>query len=302
MRALKMSNAVAGRRKLTMTNWEQSPKLILLQLHERWLKSSASTILWSILWHLKQIGEVKKFGKGVLYELTTNQKNCHFEQQTISQSDYDVWWKVDCIQLVQWLDWKRLQSKADLHQKCLWSLFGGLLSVWYTTVFWIPGKPLHLRSMLSKWMRCIENHNTCSQHWSTERAQFSITMPDHTLYNQCFKRWTNWTTKFCLIHHIHLTSRQLTTTSSGILTTFFRENLPTTSRKQKMLSKSLSNLKHRFLCYRNKQTYLIGKNVLIIMVPILINKGLFEPIYNDLKFMVQNRSYICTNLITHFDS
>ena len=38
------------------------------------------------------------------------------------------------------------------------------------------------------------------------------------------------------------------------------------------------------------------------MVPILINKGLFEPIYNDLKFMVQNRSYICSNLITHFDS
>ena len=66
-----------------------------------------------------------------------------------------------------------------------------------------------------------------------------------------------------------------------------------------MLSKSSSNLKHRFLCYRNEQTYLIGKNVIII-IPILINKGLFEPIYKDLKFMVQNRSYICTSLITHF--
>jgi len=43
-----------------------------------------------IVWHLKQIGEVKKFGKGVLYELTANQKNCHFEQQTISQYDCDV--------------------------------------------------------------------------------------------------------------------------------------------------------------------------------------------------------------------
>ena len=40
--------------------------------------------------------------------------------------------------------------------------------------------------------------------------------------------------------------------------------------------------------------------MLIIIILILINKGLFEPIYKDLKFMVQNRSYICTSLITNF--
>ena len=34
------------------------------------------------------------------------------------------------------------------------------------------------------------------------------------------------------------------------------------------------------------------------MVPILINKDVFEPgYYNDLKFMVQNHNYICTNLL-----
>ena len=33
------------------------------------------------------------------------------------------------------------------------------------------------------------------------------------------------------------------------------------------------------------------------MVPILINKDVFEPSYNDLKFTVQNCNYICTNLI-----
>ena len=32
------------------------------------------------------------------------------------------------------------------------------------------------------------------------------------------------------------------------------------------------------------------------MVPILINKDVFEPSYNDLKFKVQNRNYLCTNL------
>ena len=32
--------------------------------------------------------------------------------------------------------------------------------------------------------------------------------------------------------------------------------------------------------------FLVGKNVLIVMVPILSNKDVFEPSYNDLKFMV----------------
>ena len=31
--------------------------------------------------------------------------------------------------------------------------------------------------------------------------------------------------------------------------------------------------------------------------PILINKDVFEPSYNDLKFMVRNPNYVCTNLI-----
>ena len=36
------------------------------------------------------------------------------------------------------------------------------------------------------------------------------------------------------------------------------------------------------------------------MAPILINKYVFEPSYNDLKFRVQNYNYICTNLIHCF--
>ena len=64
--------------------------------------------------------------------------------------------------------------------------------------------------------------------WSTERAQFSMTMPNHTSHNQDFKSWKNWATRFCLICHIHLTSCQPTTTSS-ISTTFCRGNASTTS-------------------------------------------------------------------------
>ena len=33
------------------------------------------------------------------------------------------------------------------------------------------------------------------------------------------------------------------------------------------------------------------------MVPILINKDVFEPSYNDSNFMAQNHNYLCTNLV-----
>ena len=45
-----------------------------------------------------------------------------------------------------------------------------------------------------------------------------------------------------------------------------------------------------------KKTNFVGKNVLIVMVPILINKNVFEPSHIDLKFMVQNHSYFCTHI------
>ena len=37
--------------------------------------------------------------------------------------------------------------------------------------------------------------------------------------------------------------------------------------------------------------------MLTVIVPILINKDIFEPSYSDLKFMVWNHSYFSTNLI-----
>ena len=131
---------------------------------------------------------------------------------------------------------------------CCWS-------VCFTRASWIPTKPLHLRSMLCEPMRCTENCNACSQHWSTKRTQFSMMTPDHTLHNYHFKSWTYWAVKFCIIHHIHQICRQPTITSSGILTTFCRENTSTTSRRQKMLSNISSNPKAQIFTLRNKQTY-----------------------------------------------
>ena len=119
-------------------------------------------------------------------------------------------------QLSGWTE-KKLQSTSQ-NQTCTKKrvivTVSALLLVWSATAFWILGKPLHLRGTLNKLMRRTENCNTCSQTRSTEKAQlFSVTTLDRTPLHQCFQRWTNWATKFCLISHVHLTSCQLTTTS-----------------------------------------------------------------------------------------
>ena len=65
-----------------------------------------------------------------------------------------------------------------------------------------------------------------------------------------------------------------------------------------MLSKSLLNPKAQiFMWQEQTNLFLIGKNVLIVMVPNLINKDVFEPSHNDLKFMVLNCIYFFINLV-----
>ena len=85
-----------------------------------------------------------------------------------------------------------------------------------------------------------------------------------------FKSWMQWGTMFCLICHIHLTSRQPPNRSSSNLMTFCRENASTTSRMQKKLSKSLSYPEaHFFFFFATEINKLFShwQNVLILMVP-----------------------------------
>ena len=197
----------------------------------------------------KQTGKVKKLNKWVPHEFTKTSFWMSSSLIPCNSKPFFDWilmcdekwilhdnWQ-GCQGPAQWLNSEKLQSTSQSQtctKKMSWSPAGGLLPLWSTTAFWILGNPLHLRSMLSKLMRCIKNCNYCSQHWSTERAQFFST----TTINQCFKSWTNWATEFWLIGHIHLTSHQPSITSSRILTTFCSKNASTTSRKEKMLSKT----------------------------------------------------------------
>ena len=120
-----------------------------------------------------------------------------------------MWWEVDFLQqpgmtisVVGPRGSSKALPKAKLAPKKV-MVTGGLLPIWSTTVFWVPVKPLYLRSMLSRSMRCTENGNDCSRHWSTERVQFFSTTLNHTSHNQGFKSWMSCVTKFGLIHHIH---------------------------------------------------------------------------------------------------
>ena len=244
-----MKSIVAGHCKLTTTNWEQSSKLILLRLPKKLLKNLCQSF-YSI-WHLKQIGKGEKSSlSGCLISWSKLKKKSFWsvissstQQWTISLSD--VQQKVDFIQSAQWLEWEAAPKyfpSQTCTKKQSWSVFGCLLLVWPTTAFCILAKTLHLRTVLSNLMSCTKNCNAYSWLWSTEMAQFfSTRMPNCTFHNQHFNSWTNLAVKFCLIHHIHLTSHQMTTTSSSISDNFCRENTSTTIRMQKMLSKSLLN-------------------------------------------------------------
>ena len=66
-----------------------------------------------------------------------------------------------------------------------------------------------------------------------------------------------------------------------------------------MLSKSSLNLEAWiFTLQKYTNLFLIGKNALIVMVSVLINKDVFESSYNDLKFTaIRNCIYGCTNPI-----
>ena len=62
-----------------------------------------------------------------------------------------------------------------------------------------------------------------------------------------------------------------------------------------MLSKSLSSLEAWIFFF-----FSLEKNVLIVMIPISINKDVFGASYNDLKFTVRDCNYFFINLVNFF--
>ena len=107
------------------------------------------------------------------------------------------------------------------------------------------------------WELCSANWcDACKREWSAERATIFSTRPDCTSHNQRFRSWTDCSTKFCLICHICAGSCQhqlpLLQASQQL---FAGQMLPQWAGGRKCFPRVCSIPKHRFLCYRNKQTY-----------------------------------------------
>ena len=142
---------------------------------------------------------------------------------------------------------KKVPEKGHGHclVVCCWSGLLYLSESWWSHYIW--------EVCSANWWDALKTANACNCHWSTERTQFFCIMPDLMSYKQGFKSWANWAVKFCLIHHIHLTSCQPSTTSSSILTTFCRENAPKPAVGRKCFPRVHQILKYGFLHYRNNK-------------------------------------------------
>ena len=156
-----------------------------------------------------------------------------------------------------WLDWGKVPKhfpKPNIHQKKI-----------IVTVWWSAGGLIHYSFLNPSETITSEKYTQQLEemHWKLQHLQLALVNRKDpiflhktccTLLNQHFKSWMNWAAKFCLICYIYLTSCQLTTTFSSILTTFFRENASTTTESRKCFPTVREIAKHGILCWRNKQT------------------------------------------------
>ena len=218
-RDLKVRSMVAGHRKLTTTNWEQSLKLILLKLHVKFPKNSMLTIL--VIQCLKQIGMVKKLGKWVPHELTENQKKCHFEVLSslilCNDSEPFLDWIVTCNQKkkkwilydnqqwpAEWLDWEEAPKhfpKPNWHQK--------KKSHGHCLVVCCQSDPLKLSESQRNhyiWEVCSAHQQDASKLqclWPTLlNRKGPVLLHDDTwtqIAQPTFQNWVNWAMKFCFL-------------------------------------------------------------------------------------------------------
>ena len=139
---------------------------------------------------------------------------------------------------------KKLQSTSQSQaytKKRSWSLFGALLPIWSTIV-----------SESQQWNHYIWEVSSVNR-WDTPKTAMPASGtvqqkgPNASLWQRLtahryFRSWANWTTKFCLITWPLANQLPLLQASDNF---FFKENASTTSRRQKILSKSSLNPKVR---------------------------------------------------------
>ena len=164
--------------------------------------------------------------------------------------------------------------------------------VWSTIVFWILAKSFHQRSMLSKLMRCTEKLQ-CLQLASVNRKG-PILLHDSTWPHTAQSTFQKLNKLgYEVLPHLPY-SPDLSPTDYHFfkhLNNFLQGKCFHNQQEAETAFQEFIESQGIDLCYRNKQTYFsLTKNVLIN--PTLINKDMFEPSYNNLKFMVWNHNYV----------
>ena len=230
-RALKMRSTVAGHRWLTIPiereKLTKNSTLTILQSFSTWCKlerwkSSVNGCCVSWPKFLKIV--VLKCYLLLFYATTMN----HFLIGLWHATESGFYTTI-AKPLSDWT--KKLQSTSQ-SQTCtikrLWSLFGGLQTVWSTIAFWILAKPLPLRSMLSRSMRCTKTATLAASIGQQKGPNSSPQQHPTTHHTTNASKVELIGLRSSASFTIDLTSHQLTTISF-ISTTFWREDASTTS-------------------------------------------------------------------------
>lgn len=147
----------SGHWKLTRTNWNHHWSLIILQLYKKLpqkLNINHSIQHFEANWKGGKASRDDWRKKGYHFEVSSSLMLCK-NQWTISPLACDLWWNVVSQKQwwpAQWLDQEKAQSTS--HGRKFALPFGGLLSDLIHYNFRNAMKPLQLRSMPSKSIRC----------------------------------------------------------------------------------------------------------------------------------------------------
>ena len=204
-----------------------SSKLIILQLHEKWPKNSTLTILQSFgIW--SKLERWKIWIKWCLMNWMQIKKaiflKCHFlfyatTTTTKSQLDCDLWWKMDFIwqpTMTSSVVKLRRSSKALLkvrlalkkgHGHCLVVCCQSdplqLSENWWNHYIWEVYSAYWRDALKTAGIAEMQLQVALVKKGPNSSPWQCLTTHRRT---HCFKSWANWTMKFCLIHHVYLTS------------------------------------------------------------------------------------------------
>ena len=186
-----------------------------------------------VVWHLKQIGKVKKPKKWVPHELTANRKiiflKCHrlLFYATTNHFSIGLWHAMKSEfhttgndQLSSWTK-KKLQSSFQ-SQTC-----NKKVTVWWPTAdpvhhsFLNPGKTIICEKCAPQISEMHQKLQHLQPALGNRKARFFSTTTPSSMSWPALQKLS-----FTSPAITHLTSHQLTTTSSSISTTFCRERLP----------------------------------------------------------------------------